>query len=113
MIWNKAPHRCSTYSLTTSVDAGGGNSNSYTLAQASIPCLISTSSSSTSELYAQDNITVSHTVGIKSSLLTTAVTRGMKVTDEAGLSYHVEGIRSGRAFMGIPAFTYLDCRQIL
>ena len=39
--------------------------------------------------------------------------RGMKVTDSAGLSYHVEGIRAGRAYNGIPALTYLQVRQIL
>lgn len=114
MIWNNPPHRVTSYTLTTARDAGGGTANTFTAAQSAIPCLINTSSANEVELYASQNIRVTHTVAIKSSVLTTAITRGMKVVaDDNSASYHVKGIRSGRAFRTIPAFTYLDVEQIL
>lgn len=112
MIWNRAPHRCDLYTIAVSTDAGGGVINTYTLAQSAVPCLINTASSATADMYSRQQITVSHTIGIKLSLITTTVTPGMKVVAD-GASYHVEGIRSGRAFMDIPAFCYLDVRQLL
>lgn len=113
MIWDDPPHTCSTYTVASSTDTGGGTGLTYTVAQSGIKCLINTASASTVDMYAADQIQVSHTIGIKSSLLSTAVTRGMKVVADDGLSYHIEGIRTGRRFMAIPPFTYLDCRQLL
>lgn len=112
MLWDNAPHVCALYTVSSSQDAGGGTALTYTLSQSGIACLINTSSSSTAEMYAQDGITVTHCVAIKSGLLTATPTRGVKVVAD-GQSYHVEGIRSGRAFMAISALTYLDCKQIL
>jgi hypothetical protein len=63
-------------------------------------------------MYAQQQIQVSRTISIKSSLLTATVTRGMKVVVGSS-SYHVEGIRSGEALALIPAFHYLDCSELL
>ena len=112
VIWDNAPHLCSTYLATSGRDSGGGVLTDYQLAQSNIACLINTASSTTVEMYAQEQITVTHTIGIKSALLTTPVAPGMKVVAD-GASYHVRGIRSGRPFMSLPAFTYLDCEEQL
>lgn len=113
MLWDNPPHTCSTYTVTTSRDGGGGTANSYTLAQTGLPCLINTAGASEVERFAQQGITVTHTIGTKASLATTTFTRGMKVVDESGNSYHVRGIRYGRAFRGIAPLLYLDCEQQL
>lgn len=112
MIWNAAPHRCAIHTLATGTDAGMGTTHTYAPAQADVPCLNNTASARTVEMYAQEQISVSHTISIKSSLLTTPVARGAKVV-VGSQSYHVEGIRSGEAFLQIPAFTYLDCSELL
>lgn len=114
MLWDNPPHRISTYSVVSGTDPGGGNTSAFTLAQSGVKCLINTASSSTRDLYARDEITVTHTIGIKSALLTTAITPGMKaVATDTNANYHVKGIRNGRAAVGLPAFTYLDCEELL
>jgi len=110
------PHRITLYSSTASNDAGGGTNVSYdvTPVQSAVPCLINTVSANTQALFAQQNISVSNTIAILSSALTSTPQPGWKaVADDTGGSYHVEGIRSGRQMGTIPAFTYLDVRQIL
>jgi hypothetical protein len=114
--WDNPPHAVTIYGPpTTARDAGGGETITWgTTRQAAVPCLINTASASTQELFAQQGIVVTHTIGIKSDVLTSAVARGDKVTaDDNSATYHVEGIRAGRAVGNIPAFTYLECRQIL
>lgn len=109
-LYNNPPHRCTSYTLVTSRDAGGGTVNTFTAAQSAIPCSINTASANEVELYAQMGIKVSHTIAVLSSALTTAITRGMKVVaDDNAAAFHVQGIRSGRSYGGVPAFTYLDC----
>lgn len=114
MLWDNPEHRVTSYTLTTARDSGGGTTNTFTSAQASIPCQINTASASEVELYAQQGIRVTHTVSFKSSTLTTALVRGMKlVTDDTSASLHIQGIRKGRAFRSIPAFVYADCVEQL
>jgi hypothetical protein len=112
-LFSNPHHTCTTYGLASGTDSGGGTSHSYTAAQSSVPCEISTASASTVELYAQQNIRVSHTVAFLSSKLTTAIVRGMKIADTSGRNFHIEGIRTGRAAGNVPAFTYADCTEIL
>jgi hypothetical protein len=115
MIWDNPEHRVTLTSLSsTRRDDGGGTAPVFATLQSSIPCLINTASASEVEKYAQFGITVTHTISIKSSLLTATVARGVKATaGDTGVSYHVRGIRKGRAFMGVPAFTYLDVEEQL
>lgn len=114
MLYDDPPHRVTVYSSTSGADAGGGVQLTYTAGQSAVPCLINTASSNEAALFAQQGITVSHTVSFLSSALTTALARGMKlVSDDDGASYHVEGIRQGRAVGGIPALVYAQCRQLL
>ena len=106
-------HTCTTYTVVSGTDSGGGTSLTYTAAQSGAKCLINTASASTVERYSQDNISVSHTVAFLSSELTTPLTRGMKIIDSTNRSFHIEGIRTGRAMGSVPAFTYADCSELL
>jgi hypothetical protein len=113
-LYDDPPHSVSTYTPTVAADAGGGDPLSYAVAQTGVPCSIDTASASTVQMYAQDQIQVTHTVAFLSSVLTTPITRGMKlVAGDSGGSFHVEGIRAGRQYSGVPAFTYCDCRELL
>lgn len=103
------PHLCTSYSVTSGTDAGGGVSLDDASAQADIPCSINTASSSERELFAQTGQQVSHTVAFLSAALTTTLTRGMKLVTSDGITLHVEGISTGRAYGSIPAFVYAHC----
>lgn len=112
-LWDNPPHLVTSYTVDVS-RTGGGTTLSYTSAQSSIPCSINTASASEVALYAQQNIVVTHTVAFLSAALTTSVTRGMKlVAGDTSLAFYVKGIRSGRAYGGVPAMTYCDCEQVL
>ena len=112
MIWDDPPHRCSILSQSSARDDGGGVELTYTTIQSAVPCLINTASASEQAIYSQQGIVVSHTVSFKSSVLTTALVRGVKlVAADSGASFHVEGISAGRAFGSIPAFTYAHCSE--
>lgn len=113
-LWNNPPHRITLLSSVSGTDAGGGTSVTYTSAQAAVPASINTASASEVEMFSQQGIQVSHTVAILASALTTVPLRGWKVTtDDRSESYHIEGIRHGRAYGRVPAFVYLQVRQIL
>ena len=113
-LWENPPHAVSSYTSDVSRDGGGGTQLVFTLAQSAIPCSINTASASTISLYAQSAIRVTHTVAFLASAVTTALTPGMKlVADDTSDSYHIGGIRKGRAYGSIPAFVYADCDQIL
>src|ERR1044071_8427105 len=113
MIWDKPQHRTSISSLATVTDAGGGTGNVFTVVASALPCLINTASASEVELFAQQNIRVTHCIGYKASAMSVTLVRGMKITaDDTGDTYHVHGIRKGRAFMGIPAFVYADVEHL-
>lgn len=116
MLYDNPPHRVSLYSSVNANDAGGGAVTTYTLVQAACPCLINTASANTQLVFAQQQISVSLTVGILSSDLTSTPQNGWKVVaDDTGLTLYVKGIRSGResALGTIPALTYLDCSEYL
>jgi hypothetical protein len=109
-------HRASLYSVASGTDNGGGTTLAYTLAQSAIAVSINTASASTQELFAQQNIVVTHTIGVLTSKLTSTPQRGWKVVaDDTSDAYHVEGIRRGRQSPNgsIPALTYLQVRQIM
>jgi hypothetical protein len=113
-LWDSPPHRVTVFSVASGTDAGGGTTLTYSSLQAAVPCIINTSSSSERELYAQQGVVVTHTVSFLKSAVTTTFARGMKlVADDTGASYHVKGIRNGRAMGSVPAFLYLDCEEIL
>lgn len=113
-LYDSPEHRVTTYSLASGRDAGGGNTAAYTAVDSAVPCTINTASASTVEKYAQDQIQVSHTVSFLLAALATPLTRGMKlVAADSSASFHVEGIRTGRAQGSIPALLYADCREIL
>lgn len=114
MLWDNPEHRVTIFSVTSGVDAAGGVQLTYSSLQAAVPCQINTASSSTREQYAREQVTVSHTVSFLKSVVTTAFAPGMKlVADDTGASYHVRGIRSGRALMSVPPLLYLDCEEII
>lgn len=112
MLWDAAPHVIDLYTQASGVDSGGGVTAVFTLVQANCPCLINTSSASEKEIFAQMGIQVSHRVAFKASVLTTPLTRGMKLVSE-GASYHVEGIAAGQEFGSIPRLVYATCSQQL
>ena len=112
-LHDNPPHACTLSRPTASRDGGGGTALTYATLQASVPCSIDTASASERELFAQQGMVVTHTVGILTSKLTTAPARGDKAADPDGNSYHVHGISRGRAYGGIPAFTYLHCEEQL
>jgi hypothetical protein len=107
-------HRASLYSVASGTDNGGGTTLAYTLAQSAIAVSINTASASTQELFAQQNIVVTHTIGVLTSKLTSTPQRGWKVV-VGSAAYHIEGIRSGRASPNgtIPALLYLQVRELL
>jgi hypothetical protein len=111
-LFDNPTHTVTLSSLTTGTDTGGGVSNTYATAQSSVPCVINTASSSTRELFAQQEILVTHTVAFLASALTTVPTPGWKLTtDDRSESFRVHGIRYGRAYGTIPAFVYLECES--
>lgn len=110
-LHDNPPHLCTSYTVVSGVDAGGGVSLTYSSAQADIPCSINTASSSERELFAQQGQVVTHTVGFLTSALTTALTRGMKLVTSDSITLHVKGISAGRAYGSIPAFTYAYCES--
>ena len=113
-LYDSPPHRVAIYSVASATDSGGGTTLSYTLKQSAVPCSINTMSASEREQFAQQQIVVTHTIAFKSSAITTSLVRGDKIVaaDDGG-SYHVRGIRSGRAYGSVPAFTYADVEQQL
>ena len=132
-LYDNPTHLVSIYSVASSRDSGGGTELTYTLRADSLPCVINTLSSSEREMFAQQGIEVTHTVAFLSRKLPQesfsagqlmgilgltypepTLSRGAKiVTGDRGESYHVRGIRNGRAYGNVPAFTYADCEQIL
>jgi hypothetical protein len=113
-LYDSPPHAVATHSVASSRDAGGGETLTYTLVQSAVPCSINTASASTVEMYAQNQILVSHTVAFLASVLTTALSRGMKlVAADTSAAFKIEGLRAGRAYSRIPAFVYADCSEIL
>ena len=113
-LHHNPPHRVHSYTVGSSRDTGGGTDLTYTLAQSSIPCSINTASATERELFGQQGIVVTHTIGILTSAITTAITRGMKVVaTDTSKAFHVHGISAGRKYGTIPAFTYLHCEEQL
>ncbi len=113
-LHDNPPHRASHYTSASTTDAGGGTGSDFTLAQSAVPVSINTATSSERELFAQQGMVVTHTLGILASKLTTIPQRGDKfVTDDRGESFHVRGISYGRQYGNIPAFVYLACEQQL
>lgn len=112
-LYDAPPHLTSVASSVPSTDAGGGVTLTYTTVMSDVPCSINTVSGTEAERFAQMGLEVSHVVAYLTSALSTSLVRGMKITDSDGNSYHVEGIRKGRAYGSIPAFTYANVRQLL
>src|SRR5262245_18277274 len=112
-LWNNPPHRVSSYTVDSKRDGGGGTDLDYTVAQSSIACSVNTATSDTIDLFARDQIKVTHTVAFLASVLTTALTPGMKlVKADTSTGLHVKGISKGQAYGNIPAFVYAFCEEI-
>jgi hypothetical protein len=111
-LHDNPPHRVSFLSVTSSTDGGGGVSLSYASAQAAVPASVNTASSSEMELFSQQGIVVTHSIAVLTSALSVTPSRGWKITDDGtSATYHIEGIRRGQAYGGIPAFTYFQVRS--
>jgi hypothetical protein len=114
MIWDNPTHRITLQSVASGSDTGAGVSLTYSTEQSNVPALINTASATERELFAQQGMICTHTIGLLASALTSIPERGWKVmTDDRSESFHVLGIRHGRRFMQIPSFVYLDCEQQL
>jgi hypothetical protein len=118
LLWDRPAHRCALYSVASSRDGGGGTTLTYTLEQSAIPCSVNTSGANESELFGQQNQSVSHTVGIRSEVLNVTPVPGWKiVVADLSISLHIEGIRRGRtppSGLGLlPAVYYFACRELL
>jgi hypothetical protein len=112
--YDNPPHSVNTYTSSVSRDLGGGTTVSYAVADSSVPCSINTASASEVEFYRRKDIVVTHTVAFLASALTTTLVKGMRiVTADRSESYHIRGIRRGRAYGSVPAFVYADCEQAL
>lgn len=112
MLWDNAPHRCNTYTASSTTDAGAGTVITYTLAQSDVPCLINTSGANERELFAQMGVVVTHRVSFKTSVLAVPLARGMKIVS-GGDVFHVKAINGGLAFLGVPPLVYAECEQQL
>lgn len=113
-LWSNPPHAVTVYTSAPSRDSGGGTKITWSSLQSAVPCSINTASSTEQELYARRDIVVTHTVAFLSSALTTALAKGQKlIADDTSTSFHIRGIRRGRAYGNVPAFTYADCEQVL
>lgn len=111
-LYDDPPHECSTFTVATA-RVGGGDKNTYTLAQSGCKCSINTASASEQTKFAMQKIVVSHTVAFLASVLTTPLVPGMKLVADDGSTYHVRGISTGRAYGGVPAFVFAHCEQQL
>lgn len=116
MLYDDCPHSVSLYSSENANDSSGGVVETFTLVQAACPCLINTTSANMQLVYAQNQIRVTDTIGILSSVLTATPKPGWKaIADDTGQTFIVKGIRSGRvsALGTIPPLTYLDVESWL
>lgn len=114
-LFDSPGHSIDLYS-STSANVGGGVKITYSTdpVQTAVPCSINTASANTQERYAQQQIVVTHTIGIASNLLGSKPQPGWKaVAGDTGETLMIRGIRSGRAMGSIPAFTYLDVESVL
>lgn len=113
-LHDNPPHAVNTYTVASGTDAGGGTSLTYTLAQSNVACSIDTASATEVEMFAKKEIVVTHKVAFLTSILSPALSEGMKlVTSDRSETYHVRGISSGRQYGSIPPFTYAFCEQDL
>lgn len=115
-LYDDPPMQATIYGPPTSSrdSAGGTNITWGTVRQSGVSASINTLSGSEIERFAQMGLTVSHRVGVLSSKLSNSVQVGDKiVADDTGESYHVKSIERGRAYGGVPSFTYLNVEQLL
>lgn len=113
-LYDDPPHSVTIYGPpTTTRDAGGGVSVTWpTVRLAAVPCSINTASATERELFQQMGLFVTHTIAFLSAALTTPIQRGDKiVADDTGDTYMVKGLRAGRAYGSIPAFTVAQVEE--
>lgn len=114
MLWDNPPHLCTIQSVASGTDAGGGVTLTTTDVQTGVKCSINTASASTRLEFAQDQIAVTHTIAFLTSDLTVTPQRGWQLTaDDTGVKYLIQGIRRGRAYGPVPAFTYIEVSELL
>jgi hypothetical protein len=95
-------------------DAGGGVSTTYAPILSSVPCSIATASATEIQRFATRQIRVTHTIAFRQDVLTVGVLPGYVLeADDTGHRYRIQGIRAGRPYNAVPAFTYCDCEHII
>jgi hypothetical protein len=113
-LYDDPPHSVDTYTVVSGSESGGGVTLTFTLAQSGVKCSIDTASADEQERFARMQQVVTHRVGFRASVLTTALTPGMKlVAGDTGGSFHVKGIAKGREYGGVPPFVYAFCEELL
>ena len=111
-LWDSPPGQTfsvDVYYPTSTQDAGGGTSLSYTLRTAGVLGILNSASSSEKEMFAQMGMTVSHTFVHYG---TTTAQRGDKLL-YSGRSLHVVGINVNEAMGTIPTLSKLVLNEIL
>jgi len=109
-LYDSPPHRVAIYSVASATDSGGGTTLSYTLKQSAVPCSINTASASEREMFAQQQIVVTHTIAFKSSAITTSLVRGDKIVAADESSRRTTGARTTSGASGRAART-VACRR--
>jgi len=116
-LYDDPEHTIDLYApLDATKDTGGGVKLNYatTPNQADTPCIIATYGASMPSVFDQKQLVVRGRIGILTETLTVTPTRGWKgLTTDTGRTILFLGISPGRAYGGIPAFTYFDCEEWL
>lgn len=108
-------HTMTVYPSANTQDASLGNVVGYGVARVTrTPCLLNAASADTQERFAQQGISVSHTIATSYA----GVRQGDKIIafDKAGTQigvYHVHGLRTARQVGSIADFTYAHCEERL
>lgn len=110
-LYDNPPHRATIYSSASTTDAGGGSGTDFTLAQSAVPCFAPTVGSGEQERFGQSQIVTQHEIHFKTSALTVALARGMKLVVN-GVNLHVKGIVQNQAAGTIPALTRVMCESL-
>lgn len=113
------PHLISLYRTSSTEDAAGGRQLTRELVQADVPCSINQGGASTFSKFDQTQMVVGGRVAILSETLDVIPQRGwvgeaVNVdTEETQTCIFTGGVSAGRAYNGVPSFTYLSVEIFL
>ena len=107
---DETPHSVTVYGPpTTARDGGGGETVTWpTVRTVGVGGLLNTLSGSEREMFAQQNLVVSHKFGTQD----TTAQRGDKLV-YGSRSFKIEGIQTGEAWGSFPVLSYLILLEIL